>query len=261
MNSNDTIGRQSTCQEPGAQENLAIGTLAPDLVLRIHELVPSVRSLTFHTYPVTEGLEDRLAQSADTSLRKVFQRAARLRRVTGTDLPYWESMLAAASPRRMTLLIRESLKHDPNREIKTRREVSVEQLDTNYLSAMMSHIDDREVLALCSKVMLRDGSLGHIPMMDFRCRPSPDNLERTVLAITEVYKGLGVILNSGRSYHFYGFSVLSADDWLRFMASNLLLSPFTDARYIAHRLLDGLCALRITSTKDKPIVPYVEAVL
>ena len=261
MNSKDTIGRQTTCAEPRAQKSIAIGTLAPDLVLSIHERVPSVRSLTFHTYPVTEGLEDRLAQSADTSLRKIFRRAARLRRVTGTDLPYWESILAAASPSRMSVLIRESLKHDPNREIRTRREVSVEQLNMNYLSAMMSHIDDREVLALCSKVRLRDGSSGHIPMMDFRCRPSAENLERTVLALREVYKGAGVILNSGRSYHFYGFSVLSGDNWLRFMASNLLLTPFTDARYIAHRLLDGLCALRISSAKDKPIVPYVEAVL
>ena len=153
------------------------------------------------------------------------------------------------------------MKHDAKREINTRREVLVEELTVDYLGLMLSDLAEGEVLALCSKVKLRDGSSGHIPMMDFRCKPGAPNLEGTVVALREAHDGDGAILNSGRSYHFYGFSVLDGEAWLRFLARSLLLAPFTDARYIAHRLLDGLCALRISASKEKPIVPFVEALL
>lgn len=255
------VVQRGKASHPARGRRTVLGMSATDLVLTLPRVIPALESLTFHTYVVSDGLEERLAGSRDRSLRRIFRQADEIRRITGTDLPYWESVLAASWPTSFDLLIRETLKHDSKREISKRREVPVGDLTSSYLLSTIHDLKRTEVLALCSKCRLRDGSVGHIPMMDFRCSPSSRNLKRTRLAVKAIRNGKGVIVESGRSYHFYGFSILDGDGWLRFLARGLLLAPFTDARYIAHRMLDGTCALRISSARGKPCVPFVAGIL
>ncbi len=101
-----------------------------------------------------------------------------------------------------------------------------------------------------------DTRVKHIPMMDFRCEPSSRNLKLVVEAMRRVGQQDGVVLESGRSYHYYGFNLLDEAGWLDFMYRNLLLTPFVDARYIGHRLLAGIARLRITASRGKPTVPH-----
>lgn len=94
--------------------------------------------------------------------------------------------------------------------------------------------------------------------MDLRCRPSNENLYKCKTAFQKM--GVpGVMLESGRSYHFYGFKILAHEDWVRFMANCLLFAPLSDVRYIGHRLLEGACDLRITEIEGK--FPRVVAVV
>ena len=58
-------------------------------------------------------------------------------------------------------------------------------------------------------------------------------------------KNDGIIVNSGNSYHYYGRVLLSQSDWQLFMFYSILLGPYTDVRYISHRLISGYCILRI----------------
>ncbi len=98
-------------------------------------------------------------------------------------------------------------------------------------------------------------------MMDFRWVPSSKALDGILSALRTAGVRTGAILESGRSYHFYGFDLLDQGDWLQFMGKCLLIAPLTDSRYIAHRLIDGACALRITPDKNHPKVPTVAAFL
>jgi hypothetical protein len=185
-----------------------------------------------------------------------------LRTLTNNDLPYWESILAASwSTKKLDLLIGEALRHDSKREPVDRFELGVNDLTAGRLEQTISSVPSGWVLALCSTCKMADGALRHIPMMDFRCAPGPLNLERTKVALKELGQSRGAILESGRSYHFYGFDLQTRDEWIEFAARCLLLAPFTDARYIAHRIIEGMFVLRISSSERKPSVPFVAAIL
>jgi hypothetical protein len=103
-----------------------------------------------------------------------------------------------------------------------------------------------EMLLLLSGCYMDNGDILHIPMLDFRVKPTEANLEIVSASVMALYDGPGVILNSGRSYHFYGFRLLPIDKFLEFAHRSLLLIPFIDARYIAHSLMDREFCLRIT---------------
>lgn len=109
----------------------------------------------------------------------------------------------------------------------------------------------------------------HIPLMDFRCKPSPENLHRVTKAIREIqdklfYRGdmpkQGFVLESGRSYHYYGCYLMDTLSWNTFLGMCLLLSDLTDARYIGHSLIDSSSTLRISATPLRPQIPKVVAI-
>ena len=117
-------------------------------------------------------------------------------------------------------------------------------------------------LVVCSKVTSGENSVvKHIPMMDFRCEPSERSCSLVVSSMQRLGQKRGVVLETGRSYHYYGFDLLDVDEWQEFMHRSLLLTPFVDARYIGHRLLAGTARLRITGSRGKRTAPRVVAYL
>lgn len=121
--------------------------------------------------------------------------------------------------------------------------------------------DENKLVGACSAVKLADGQSAHIPMMDFSCAPSNQNLGLLVRLITDLRQGRGYILMSGRSYHYYGFRLLSEAEWKIFLGKCLLMSGFADDRYVGHQLVDGHCVLRVSSGRSKGNLPIVVAEL
>lgn len=117
---------------------------------------------------------------------------------------------------------------------------------------------NREVLGVLSRVKI-GRRVYHIPMMDFSCSESPDNLRR-IERFFQITGWHGVILYSGRSYHFYGADLLNKDDWLNFLG-DCLLSGLVDIRYVGHRLKDKRGILRISSSSLRPKIPTVVSIL
>src|SRR5205807_10366897 len=136
--------------------------------------------------------------------------------------------------RQFEILVDKLLQHDTERELRSRFEVPARELATGNVLRRLENVPAGSVLAICSRCQLVDGSWGHIPMMDFHCSPTAHRLEFVRTALVRMGQHNGVILESGRSYHYYGFEVLNEAAWERFLRSCLLLMPFTDARYIAH---------------------------
>ncbi len=100
----------------------------------------------------------------------------------------------------------------------------------------------------------------HIPMMDFRCPKSPGNLARVKRLLKVIGEEEGVILDSGRSYHYFGVNPLTEKDRLMFLGK-CLLSELVDQRYVGHRLLDGCSILRISASPKRRKTPTVVAIL
>lgn len=115
---------------------------------------------------------------------------------------------------------------------------------------------DGRALALNSKCKLLDGSSRHIPMIDFKPPPSPDNLRLIKKSLKEKIQVKGVILASGASYHFYGFKTLERDDWIKFLG-RCLLEPSTDTRWIGHSIRRDTSCLRISANAYKQEIPSV----
>jgi len=123
---------------------------------------------------------------------------------------------------------------------------------------IMNLNDEDLVIAVLSKVRIGE-SIFHVPMMDFSCSQSADNLETIQCFLKEIGQR-GAILSSGRSYHFYGADLFSETEWPDFFGK-CLLSGLVNERYVGHRLIDGCGILRLTACPLRPKTPIVVSIL
>jgi hypothetical protein len=125
------------------------------------------------------------------------------------------------------------------------------------LDSIINELDPDFAIGVSSRVRLLDNAIRHIPLIDFRCGKSAANLKTLNHLFRQMGQRRGVLLDSGRSYHFYGLDLLDEREWLAFMGRCLLLTPLVDTRYIAHRLIDDYGRLRISTSRNKPKLPVV----
>jgi hypothetical protein len=116
-------------------------------------------------------------------------------------------------------------------------------------------------LNILSEMRRHDGSICHLPMIDFGAASSVPNL-RVVEAVAErLFPEGSVLLASGESYHAYGTQPLSDVEFRGFLGRALLFAPIVDRAYVAHQVIEGRCALRLTAGGGKTQIPTVVAVL
>jgi hypothetical protein len=239
--------------------HLAFSGLAGKPVTRaIADLVkeiPNIERVTFVAYRPAPGLDVRLNRATDPTV-EIREEAELLREKYG--IPFWDSILAISMkrgeiPERYVQL---AILHDQSPDEYSIHMSRLEVVQDN-IESKLERLPEGFVLAFSSKVVLEDGTQAHVPLMDFRCNPSPQNSSIVKKALAAMGERSGILAHSGRSYHFYGLRLLSEDAWRRFLAMGILFSPIVDARYIAHRLADGACRLRICAGSDKPSVPWV----
>lgn len=164
-------------------------------------------------------------------------------------------------------------KYDTNNKITDHLEESliqetplrvVEYDRQDFLTMVLSdlHSDGHNVWSFTSKVTMKDGSHRHIPMINFH--PLKDvTLDdiKWFIVLSEPLTS-GVLLESGRYYHYYQVNLLSEEEWIQFNARFLMPMILVRSRYIGHRLRDGYSTLRLTNdTTYKPKIPRVIVLL
>jgi hypothetical protein len=152
-------------------------------------------------------------------------------------------------------LVRRALRH------RGYPEALVEVPIAGAAASLMNPPPSGRVRAICSRVRLRAGATGHIPLLDFRCGVSETAAEAILVGMQQLGETEGVLLESGRSYHYYGLIPRDLGEWRRLMVRSLLLTPWIDARYVAHCLLEDLACLRIDTVSEHPKEPLVVAEL
>ncbi len=160
-------------------------------------------------------------------------------------------------------------RHNPPEElIEVERRGILNSDPNNFFSPLVDKFltDGKRHLAFSSKIKLqRNKEDFHLPLMDFRCENTLENLERVKNFLAKIGQKTGVILDSGRSYHYYGADMLSKDEWRIFMAECLLSDladlQLLDVNYIGHSLWDGFAILRISSSQNYPKIPTVISIL
>lgn len=203
---------------------IKVGDTAPNFVLALARMNPQLKSLSFTTYSPTPGVHERLAESTNRSAADI---------------------------------VSDFLHHDNSSN--KQWQVLVSDLTNELLNNKIAGLPPNLALGLGSKCTFQDESGRYIPMMDFQPTPNVDNLE----LLKEFFKGIGcegIIVDSGASYHFYGFDFLDYAQWLRFMGKCLLV-PWSDPRWIGHSLIAGSGVLRISATERKQKLPSVCEIL
>lgn len=139
--------------------------------------------------------------------------------------------------------------------------VSTYAIDVEVKS-LASALEGDQELAMHSRVTLLDGSIQHLPMVDFVGHLSPSHIDRIAVLAAELDSGVA-IFESGRSFHAYFLTLLAHNAWLKFLGRLLLLNApdenqWVDIRWVGHGLLAGFSSLRWTHhTKTYRAVPQL----
>lgn len=224
-----------------------LGAPVSDLIRALPTIVPDVATFDFCVYQSRQSMldvTDRLASPSAASWTHGKHGWERI-----DQKPFRQDQLDEV----IGLALRHSTEHS------ARPMPAYEVADAAFLNLVPVRGD--QVAAITTRCKLRDHSEANLSMLDFRCPPEDYFVYALKIALRKIAPGGGAIVHSGRSLHFYGFELLSESGWRTFMYRSLLLSPMTDARYVAHRLLDGFADLRITTSSVKPMVPTILAYL
>lgn len=138
------------------------------------------------------------------------------------------------------------------------------------LEKQIAELPEGYDLGIHSLVKMKDGSEKYLSLIDFKLSPSPENLEIIKERMKKIVGIEGFILETDKSYHFYGINPVDFDDWIDFCARCLLTSLVKDegktiidvvsTRYIGHCLLRRANVLRISANVRK-VLPTVVDIL
>lgn len=172
------------------------------------------------------------------------------------DVPFWESMMVLAagepSPVRITIF-REALYHRFADDGVDERSMTAPEFTSILQGAGFRESNERGITALTSLVHTSNGSR-HIPLLDFRASPSASNTQLITELLT-ILDVRGFLVDSGRSYHFYGTDTVAAEQYWAFLGRAQLMAPFVDERWIAHQLISGKAALRLSTNAARHATP------
>ena len=229
---------------------------APEVVTALVQHHRNLKTVFFTAYIPRPPIEERLAH--DSALQPLLERLRAFSQKASLDLAWEELAVAAAfQSENLDRALRETGAHSAVGEGEGFA-LPAAEVRTDRLQTMIQEVNTRgKVLAVCSRCLLTTGAVAHIPMMDFRCKILGENLARIKLAVSSIAGEPGVLLTSGRSYHWYGYGLMEQEEWVTFLSTCLLYAPLVDARYIAHRLKERNAVLRISNGGIKPETPSV----
>jgi hypothetical protein len=236
----------------GYNRSQLVGTNAASALRSLVEEMSDVTSVSVFWYAPPELVQDRvvLAEGEQELLREALQvRAA-------YALPFWDAVMLRcfrATCDISNLLDAAMLHRSHNEEIISRREV------LNGTLGQLCSKEAEDMLAVTSRVYLSDGSLMHIPMVDFHCPKSEASLDVVRSVAQRLFPSGSLLLDSGQSYHAYGRNLVTPDGLMDFLATALLFAPIIDHAYCAHQILERRCALRMSRGGRKRQVPTVVA--
>ncbi len=240
-----------------AVQNL-IGLAAPNALAVLLSSLQEVQEIRLAELRPLPPLQSRLDLTA--AERFVFERALEHRSRTG--LSFWDAVLLElpAMPDAVRLLdaamTHVSLRgHERSLPWASAIAGGLERACAEFQTATGAS------LTFLSEVRCRDGSLRHLPMVDFHAFKSAPN-QRIVEAVAQrLFPEGAILLDSGESYHAYGTQLRSECEFRRFLGTAMLFVPIVDRAYLAHQLIEGRCALRLTPGGGKSLVPTVIAVM
>ncbi|WP_174188456.1 primase 1D-like protein [Nocardia barduliensis] len=161
---------------------------------------------------------------------------------------FWDFLLSraveASTPTRIALWRRAISHEEP---LQQREELGSSAFLQRLGSSAYDGLDSRQIVSLTSWVRVQGSEIPlHLPMLDFALSASPHN-DTVVVEMLDELRLRGNLYRSGRSYHFIGATPVASTALTSILARAQLLGPLVDHRWISHQLINGYCALRIST--------------
>lgn len=207
-----------------------------DCIKELFEQYPEIEKLRVFEFSFSNKAQERLKELSNEE-KQILNESINFKKENG--ISFWEAFFRVSIQKNEVhpRLMKQALHHNSNSDY-----------SNMSISELISFIDKNENknLAINSQVELSDGRLMHIPMLDFKIKSDKKNLP----LVHEIIIALGLtgkILDSGKSYHFFGNKLLNAEKFYNILAKFILFHPVSDKSWAAHQLIEGSASLRVTS--------------
>ena len=197
--------------------------------------------------------------------------------VSHVTLSEYSVTTAAASVSSLGRLKETLLKHKENQDYPPIERSAVTK---EKILQMCGELSKGRCIAVRSRVKTSSDKILYIPLLDFVCKKSDDILSflKDIMREVHDYEKLekeGFLLETTHSYHYYGASLLTNTDWLKFIGRCLLLHPrpqdletamqlgvsaIIDARFLGHTLLAEQGSLRVSADSQGELPRVVATV-
>lgn len=233
------------------------GQSALEVLCHIGDRNPSIEAFQFAELDFAPPLEQRASLSAID--QDIADGARKLRDTL--SLPFWDGvMLTAANSQKLPSGVLNAASFHQLVVGKTRR-MAKASATLQRLGELAETAQARgRLLVFISEVEITGGFSRHIPLLDFHTAFS-DHSTNLVTSVLRTLQLSGVLLNSGKSYHFYGWEPVSPERLREVLAKALLFGPIIDRTWVAHQLIEGRCALRVSARADYGGSPTVVAAI
>ena len=153
------------------------------------------------------------------------------------QVPFWDELMRLAesepSPVRREIFA-QALYHRDETEGQVDTWCAVERFLADLEQGRYESLPGRLIVALTSRVRVQHADVElHIPMVDFRMHSGPTN-DELATELLQVLGTPGYLVDSGRSYHFYGQQPVRRDEFWHFLGRAQLMSHYVDHRWIGH---------------------------
>lgn len=232
-----------------------VGQFVEQVVCSLLREFNEASEVSFFIPPVVPPIQERVR--SDGHAGGIIDEALKIRQELG--LPFWDAANLACFGRgeKAAVLLSQALFH--NGSSVRRLRLPVAQVTVDAISRLAAEEEGKSILVWSSRVETCSGKSMHVPMLDFHCPESPQNLDLVKAALRLLDIGVGYIIASGKSYHFYGRNLVNDEQRVQFLARALLLSPIVDRTWIAHQLIEGACGLRVSARSKAGSRPQVIA--
>lgn len=232
------------------------GQNAANTIERLVLSFPEIATITLASYSHLPIVQQRVSPTKFE--REVIEKAVAQR--NATHLPFWDCVMLSisASEDPMDTLLDSAATHLSLRASDTvlkRQNI----IDGGIQRLLAQKSSQKEESCIVSEVLMTDGSIMHLPMMDFHCPPSPAGRRAATAVCKRIFPNGSILIESGESFHAYGLELIPNCDFSSFLGKSLLYSPIIDRAYIAHQLIEGRCALRISGV-EKPTPITIETI-
>ena len=233
-----------------------IGKPASEVYTAVIDSLPDVQEVAVAKYSVPPPIQVRACLTGEE--QQLVARAVKARETT--RLSFLEVLLEMSASAHHAIdgildAVSFHQKHSVNRTWLSRKEI----LEGGLLR-VCAKPPSSNPLAFLSRVRIGSDSFSQIPLMDFHVEKSRQSLSMVQSIARRLLDKAYLVLETNRSYHVVGLQLLTEKQAMLFLSKAILFSPITDHAYIAHQLLEGESALRITGHTNADDVPRLVTV-